>query len=158
MSKWANEAVPKSAVPKSLCMLTAILQTTARENGIAIDTLSWDFPVFRHGDVSQITKAAEVGMYVHGLFLEGARWDTENSCLADATPMELTSSMPIIHFKPIDTKKQLKGTFSCPLYLYPIRTGTRLATAYFVEAISYLHKCNIIYRDFKVNLHVALIL
>ena len=81
--------------------------------------------MFRHGDVSQITKAAEVGMYVHGLFLEGARWDTENSCLADAAPMELTSSMPIIHFKPIDTKKQLKGTFSCPLYLYPIRTGTR---------------------------------
>jgi len=138
MKSWAYEGIPRSLWMSGLTyptgILTAILQTTARQNGIAIDTLSWDFPVFSHGDVSQVTKAPEVGMYVHGLFLEGAKWDTENGCLADAMPMELTSAMPIIHFKPIDTKRRLKGTYSCPLYLYPIRTGTRERPA-FVTAL-----------------------
>ncbi|KAJ0400058.1 hypothetical protein P43SY_005034 [Pythium insidiosum] len=41
-------------------------------------------------------------------------------------PMELHSSMPILHFKPVESKKKSsKGLYSCPLYLYPLRTGTR---------------------------------
>eukprot|EP00640_Fibrocapsa_japonica_P008248 CAMPEP_0113946450 /NCGR_PEP_ID=MMETSP1339-20121228/57532_1 /TAXON_ID=94617 /ORGANISM="Fibrocapsa japonica" /LENGTH=68 /DNA_ID=CAMNT_0000952533 /DNA_START=11 /DNA_END=217 /DNA_ORIENTATION=- /assembly_acc=CAM_ASM_000762 len=34
--------------------------------------------------------------------------------------------MPVIHFKPVDTKKKaLKGVYVCPMYMYPVRTGTR---------------------------------
>jgi dynein heavy chain len=40
--------------------------------------------------------------------------------------MELIVPMPIIHFKPVVSKKKaIKGTYMCPLYLYPIRTGSR---------------------------------
>jgi len=54
------------------------------------------------------------------------RWDTDNACLGEPLPMELTSSMPIIHFKPSDNKKKsTKGVYLCPLYMYPVRTGTR---------------------------------
>ena len=60
------------------------------------------------------------------IFLEGARWDTDNSCLDEPRPMELVSALPVVHFKPVDSKKKsVKGMYSCPLYLYPIRTGTR---------------------------------
>ncbi|KAJ1563167.1 Dynein heavy chain 2, axonemal, partial [Nowakowskiella sp. JEL0078] len=40
--------------------------------------------------------------------------------------MELITPMPSIHFKPVDGKKKSnKGTYTCPLYYYPIRTGSR---------------------------------
>ena len=40
--------------------------------------------------------------------------------------MELLSNMPIIHFKPVEGKrKAAKGMYTCPLYMYPVRSGTR---------------------------------
>ena len=105
--------------------LTALLQTSARKNGVAIDTLSWDFPILTTPPAS-ITQHAKDGSYCWGLFLEGACWDFDSGCLADPTPMELFCSMPVIHFKPAEIKKKsTKGIYLCPLYLYPLRTGSR---------------------------------
>ena len=40
--------------------------------------------------------------------------------------MELIYSMPMIHFKPVEAKKsKARGMYACPLYLYPLRTGSR---------------------------------
>ena len=40
--------------------------------------------------------------------------------------MELVLPMPIFLFKPVENKKKsTKGIYSCPMYLYPIRTGSR---------------------------------
>ena len=34
--------------------------------------------------------------------------------------------MPIIHFKPVEAKKSRgKGMYTCPLYMYALRTGSR---------------------------------
>lgn len=76
-------------------------------------------------EVEEIEQPATEGAYMVGMFLEGAKWDKKKGCLADANPMELHSPMPIIHFKPVENKKRPKGTYTCPLYMYPIRTGTR---------------------------------
>jgi len=73
-----------------------------------------------------ITQPPRDGVYIKGMFLEGASWDHQAGCLAEPRPMELIVSMPIIQFKPVESKKKaVKGTFSCPCYLYPVRTGTR---------------------------------
>ena len=105
--------------------LTALLQTSARKNGIAIDTLSWEFPIVNQ-DASSITQYAKDGAYIKGLFLEGARWDSDNGYLTEPIPMELMATMPVIHFKPVEAKKtKAKGMYACPLYLYPLRTGSR---------------------------------
>lgn len=47
--------------------------------------------------------------------------------------MELSSSMPIIHFKPNDKKRSNKGLYGAPLYMYPIRTGTRERPSYMLN-------------------------
>jgi dynein heavy chain len=40
--------------------------------------------------------------------------------------MQLIVPMPIIHFRPVEAKKKgSRGVYSCPLYAYPVRTGTR---------------------------------
>ncbi len=105
--------------------LTAILQTSARKNNVSVDALSWEFVVMNQEE-KDITQAPREGVYVRGIFLEGASWDRDNSCLAEPRPMELVISMPIIHFKPVEAKKKaLKGVYNCPCYYYPVRTGTR---------------------------------
>jgi dynein heavy chain len=137
MNNWINNGFPVSLWLSGLTyptgMLTALLQTSSRKNGIAIDTLSWEFPILPHGDIAALTGAPEEGTYVHGMFLEGARWEADSACLTDATPMQLNSPMPIVHFKPIEGKKRTKGMYVCPLYLYPIRTGTRERPSFMTE-------------------------
>ena len=129
LKKWIDEALPRCfwlpGFTYPTGFLTALLQTSARKNGIAIDTLSWEFPVVNTSAPS-ITQHAKDGSYCYGLFLEGAHWDFDNSCLTEPTPMELFCSMPVIHFKPVENKKKSsKGMYSCPLYMYPLRTGSR---------------------------------
>lgn len=57
-------------------------------------------------DDNHIVQAPKDGVWIKGLFLEGAGWDKKNACLVEANPMQLTCSMPTIHFKPSETKKK----------------------------------------------------
>jgi dynein heavy chain len=41
------------------------------------------------------------GCYVHGIFLEGARWCPDRHCLAESRPKELFSEMPAVWLKPV---------------------------------------------------------
>lgn len=72
----------------------------------------------------------ETGALLSGMYLEGARWDHEEGALEEPDPMELVCPMPTIHFRPIEFKpgQQIRASsseYECPLYLYPVRTGTR---------------------------------
>ena len=50
------------------------------------------------------------GVFIRGLFLEGAGWDKRNSCLVEAEPMQMVCPIPPIHFKPVENhKKAAKG-------------------------------------------------
>ncbi|KAF5831208.1 dynein-1-beta heavy chain, flagellar inner arm I1 complex [Dunaliella salina] len=98
--------------------LTAVLQTKARKSQVPIDTLSFEFTIINL-DEAEITAPPREGVY-------GGGWDFEAGCLTEPEPMELIVPMPIILFKPVENKKRsLKGFYSCPLYMYPVRTGTR---------------------------------
>ena len=126
---WLQNELPKafwlSGFTYPTGFLTGLLQTSARKNGISIDTLAWEFPVLEE-TLSNITQHPTEGAYIYGMFLEGARWDNKNQCLTDANPLELIATMPTVHFQPSENKKKtVKGVYVCPLYLYPIRTGTR---------------------------------
>ncbi|KAJ7527535.1 hypothetical protein O6H91_16G059900 [Diphasiastrum complanatum] len=113
--------------------LTAVLQTTARRSLIPVDTLAWEF-TFMNKEENDIMEPPTDGIYVKGLYLEGAGWDKENECLMEPKPLELIVPMPIIHFKPaVSKKKPLKGVYMCPLFLYPVRTGTRERPSFLLQ-------------------------
>jgi dynein heavy chain len=113
--------------------LTAVLQRTARKNNIPIDMLSWEYTVLQLDEEGRLPPAPKEGVYVKGIYLEGASWDRKNNCLREPSPMELISTIPPIHFKPVDGKKKLgKGNYVCPLYYYPVRSGTRERPSFIV--------------------------
>ena len=69
-------------------------------------------------DDSNITGPPKDGVYIKGLFLQGAGWDKKNSCLIEAEPMQLVCKLPSIHFKPTEVKKKSsKGAFLFSLSL-----------------------------------------
>lgn len=137
LAKWIEEGYPRvywlSGFTYPTGFLTAVLQTTARRASVPIDTLSFDFTIINL-DEKEINTAPKDGVYIKGLFLEGAGWDFENGCLCEPEPMELIVPMPIILFKPVENKKKSqKGVYVCPLYLYPMRTGTRERPSFMIN-------------------------
>jgi dynein heavy chain len=63
--------------------MTGCLQTHARNYKIAIDKLSFSFSVMIEEDPSEIEEPPEDGVYIYGLYMDGARWDRENLIIAD---------------------------------------------------------------------------
>lgn len=65
--------------------MTAALQTYARNHNIAIDTLTFRTEVKPY-DSTNCQETPEKGVNIHGLFLEGCRWDREKMCLSESHP------------------------------------------------------------------------
>ena len=135
-SEWSvNQRPPvifwMSAFSFPTGFLTAVLQTTARRNQIAIDSLGWDFTVQTLDDIN-ITEQPREGAFIRGMFIEGAGWDRKNACMVESPPMQLVTPMPTILFKPIEIikVKTKKVSYQCPLYYYPNRNGEGGASAW----------------------------
>lgn len=58
-----------------------MLQNYARKYRVAVDRLSFAYTVLRDTDGSSVGKAPEDGCLVHGIFLEGCRWDADRGTL-----------------------------------------------------------------------------
>ncbi|KAG5177491.1 dynein heavy chain and region D6 of dynein motor-domain-containing protein [Tribonema minus] len=109
--------------------LTASLQNYARRHGVPVDALSFAFRARREAPAA-LARPAD-GVYVHGLFLEGARWDAARGALADPRPKELFSAMPVLHLAPErDRAAPSGGVYRCPVYKVLTRTGTLSTTGH----------------------------
>merc|ERR1712100_70674 len=86
-----------TALFNPMAYITAILQTTARANDLPLDQMDiWtDMPEAM--EPSGVSAYPEEGMYIHGLFMEGARWDSKKNVVADSVPKELHPPVPVMH-------------------------------------------------------------
>lgn len=105
--------------PQSL--LTAIMQSTARRNELPLDKMCLQCDVTKK-QKEDFTCAPREGAYVHGLFMEGARWDVMSGIIVDSRPKELFPNMPVINIRAITQDKQdMRNMYECPVY----KTRTR---------------------------------
>ncbi|XP_034940720.1 dynein beta chain, ciliary [Chelonus insularis] len=105
--------------PQSL--LTAIMQSTARRHEWPLDKMCLQCDVTKKNK-EEYTTAPKDGAYIHGIFMEGARWDVQAGILVDSRPKELFPMMPVINIRAITQDKQdLRNMYECPLY----KTRTR---------------------------------
>lgn len=135
---WVDDKLPicwwLPAMTYPTGFLTAVLQVAARLNGVSIDSLSYETPVTVSGDKASVSNYPKDGVYVSGVFIEGATWNYTGGFLEESRPMELVSAMPIIHFKPAEGRRRAaKGFYTCPLYMYPVRSGSRERPSYVVS-------------------------
>lgn len=105
-NKWTANLILAVWILFPQGFLTGVLQNHARKYKIPIDSLSFTFNVTALMDTvpgpsksvepsSQVDlteeSVEEDGVYVRGLFMEGARWDQEKGILQDSFPMEMFS-------------------------------------------------------------------
>lgn len=83
--------------------------------------------------VSEITDKPNMGCYIHGLFLEGARWDNEARQLIQSRSKELYTEMAVIWLIPKPERKPpTSGVYVCPIYKTLTRAGQYLIMTSFI--------------------------
>ncbi|XP_043570411.1 dynein axonemal heavy chain 9-like isoform X1 [Chiloscyllium plagiosum] len=133
LETWTSDFAIPSAVwlagffnPQSF--LTAIMQSMARRNEWPLDKMCLQCDVTKKTR-EDCSGPPREGSYIHGLFMEGARWDSQGGIIADARLKELTPTMPVIFIKAIPVDKQdTRNLYPCPVYKTRLRGPTYVWT------------------------------
>lgn len=103
ISEWFNKQNPNAYWMSGFFFpqgfLTGVLQTHARKYKIPIDTLNFKYRTI-DTDREKLS-APKDGVYIYGLYLDGARWDSQHDSIVDQDLNQIECAMPIIHFLPI---------------------------------------------------------
>ncbi|XP_037644332.1 dynein heavy chain 8, axonemal-like isoform X1 [Sebastes umbrosus] len=116
--------------------LTAMRQEVTRANkGWALDTVTLHNKVLKQA-MEEITASPTEGVYVYGLYLEGAGWDRKNTYLIESTPKVLFTPLPVIHMYAINSIAPMDPKlYVCPIYKKPRRTDLNYITAVVLPTI-----------------------
>jgi dynein heavy chain len=132
MRTWLTEGNPTSYWMPGMFFpqgfMTGVLQTHARQYKIAIDKLAFSFQYQEAEGVEDIDEKPEDGVYVYGMFMDGARWDRENCQITDQHPTVMFDTLPVIWFKPMEDYKQDPEQYHAPLYKTSVRAGVLSTT------------------------------
>lgn len=121
LADWsADLALPKSVWLSGLfnpqSFLRAVLQTTARANQWPLDKMALVTEATKK-ELSDITAPPREGAYIHGLFMDGARWDRKAGCIKDSILKELYPDLPPIFLKAVTSDKaDVRDSYECPVY------------------------------------------
>uniref|UniRef100_A0A7N8XCZ9 Dynein, axonemal, heavy polypeptide 9 like n=1 Tax=Mastacembelus armatus TaxID=205130 RepID=A0A7N8XCZ9_9TELE len=108
--------------------LTAVMQSLARKNEWPLDKVNLTVDVTKKSK-EEFNQPAREGAYIYGLYMEGARWDTQAGVITEARLKELTPAMPVISIRAVPSDRQeTRNIYECPLYKTKIRGPTYVWT------------------------------
>ncbi|XP_025097584.1 dynein heavy chain 1, axonemal-like [Pomacea canaliculata] len=134
INSWIDDGIPAvfwiSGFFFPQAFLTGTLQNYARKVKIPIDTIGFDFQAMKE-PVKSISAGPEDGCYIYGMFVEGARWDSDKQELAESRPKELFTDMPAFWLIPSQNRETpTSGIYESPLYKTLTRAGTLSTTGH----------------------------
>ena len=144
MSTWLKVGPPKSFwiscffFPQGF--FTSALQAHARRYKEPIDLLEFVPTVQPYATLADVPKPPDDGCYIHGCFVEGARFDAAQNTMVESNPGELFAPLNVIHLMPERNDKGVDrsiGNYQCPFYKTNIRAGTLSTTGHSTN-----HVCN----------------
>lgn len=123
--------------------MTSILQTHARKHKVPIDTLCFNTTVLNEKEEKSIKKP-DTGVYISGVFLEGAGWDKNQKCLTESKKGVIHTEMPTILLTPITIKERETihdklQPYECPLYKTSTRAGVLSTTGVSTNFVLNVH-------------------
>ncbi|XP_050529641.1 dynein axonemal heavy chain 3 isoform X2 [Daktulosphaira vitifoliae] len=160
---WLDNGIPKvfwlSGFYFTQSFLSGVLQNFSRREKIPIDQLGFEFEVTLYESEINVenepswgtycqkkNNEEDRGVFVKGLFLEGARWDRELGMLNESFPNILYDVVPIIWFKPgIKLNFIKKYSYDAPIYKTSARRGVLSTTGHSTNFVMYI--------DFKTDKH-----
>jgi len=161
MSDWLYNGPPKAFwlpcffFPQGF--MTATLQTYARATKTAIDTLAFKTNVCPLM-AEAVTEGPEVGVNIHGLFMQGAKWDFGKACVEDSDPKIALVRFPVIWLEPFPTTDlSTEGTYACPLYKTSVRAGELSTTGHSTNFVLFLALPSKQHGDYWVRRGAALL-
>jgi len=111
--------------------LTGVKQTYARKHELEINKLDFSFKCLEWQEKEMVPEPPMDGVYVYGLFLEGAKLDRKKKSLAEQSPGELYWKMPVIWFLPMLIEEMVKPKhppYISPCYKTSLRQGVLSTT------------------------------
>lgn len=133
LENWVSDFAMPSCIwlagffnPQSF--LTSIMQSMARKNEWPLDKMCLQCDMTKKNK-EDFSSPPREGAYIHGLFMEGARWDIQTSLIQESGLKDLTPSMPVMFIKAIIVDKQeTKNMYQCPVYKTRARGPTYVWT------------------------------
>jgi len=116
------------------------MQNCARNYNEEIDLLSYkQIPLDDVSDAKkELTEPPKDGVYVFGMFLEGARWSKSTHQIEDSRPKELFTDLPTLCFCPIKNREPDLLDYRCPCYKVVSRKGVLLTTGHSTNFVMYI--------------------
>merc|ERR1712048_1280052 len=158
LNTWIDEGIPNSFwVPGFYfpqAFFTGARQNYARKYKLAIDKVEFDFIWRKEIDGDEISNPPKDGVYIYGLWLEGARWNPDAKSLDDSKPKQLYTKAPLIHLDPkLNRKPATTGVYRCPVYKTLLRRGTLSTTGHSTNFVMWIEAPSN-RRDFINNLEL----
>uniref|UniRef100_A0A8C1PA60 Dynein, axonemal, heavy chain 5 n=1 Tax=Cyprinus carpio TaxID=7962 RepID=A0A8C1PA60_CYPCA len=128
------EKLPPDFVPSEVKLQTGHLnlyysgEITRANKGWALDRMVLCNEVTKWMK-DDITQPPAEGVYVYGLYLEGAGWDRRNCRLIDSKPKVLFEMMPVVRMYAENNGVKDPRLYSCPVYKKPVRTDMNYIAA-----------------------------
>jgi len=163
INRWVNTGTPVvfwiSGFFFPQAFLTGTLQNYARKYTRAIDAISFGFDILdatkRPADFKE---RPSDGVYIHGLWIQGCRWDGTKHSLSGSRAKELFTPMPVMHLRPeVERKLPAEGTiYKCPVYKTLQRKGVLSTTGHSTNFIMYIDLPTDVLPDKWIKAGVAL--
>jgi dynein heavy chain len=160
LERWSTELVTPFSLwlPglfNPMAFVTAIMQVTARDTGRPLDKMTVETHITTIYKPEHATEYPEHGKFVHGLYIEGARWPTveelagETSTvgtttvaghLVDSKLKDLMPQLPLVYLRAVEVDPDWEATevgylrhdpsiFECPIYVTTFRGPTYVLLA-----------------------------
>jgi len=109
----------------------------------------------------EVESAPEVGVQIHGLYMEGAKWDFGKKCVDDSDPKVTIIDFPVIWLEPDqipeDEKPSPSDSYECPLYKTSERKGVLNTTGHSTNFVLYLSLPSQVHQNYWIRRGTALL-
>lgn len=123
-----------SGLFNAMAFFTSNMQVAARANSLPLDFMTNRFTFTNIRDVNELAGYPARGVYVHGLFLEGAGWEDgkgdEEGYITESKHKELHPVMAICNAVALHIFDEMDWTamYHCPLFSTTLRGATYVCT------------------------------